>query len=122
MNEPTNKRAPRERRQSEVYNPDMRLSAEQCEAIKTAAVDVFGADAQVWLFGSRADDSRRGGDIDLYIETGALDARAQARLESRLWARLQRVLGERKIDIITRARGASLRPIDQQARNTGIRL
>lgn len=100
----------------------MRLSAEQCKAIKTAAADVFGADAQVWLFGSRADDSRRGGDIDLYIETGSLEARAQARLESRLWARLQRILGERKIDIITRSRGASLRPIDQQARNTGIRL
>ena len=92
------------------------------EAIKSAAAEVFGGDAQVWLFGSRADDNRRGGDIDLYIEIGSASAGERARLEARLWARLQRLLGERKIDIVTHARGAPLRPIDQQAMDTGVRL
>ena len=105
-----------------MYNQYMRLSSEKAAAIKDAAAEVFGADAQVWLFGSRVDDTRRGGDIDLYIETSLDSAAERARLEVRLWARLQRILGERKIDIVTHARGAPVRPIDQQARNTGVRL
>lgn len=100
----------------------MRLSSDQVEAIAAAAAEVFGDDAQVWLFGSRADDSRRGGDIDLYVETGPLSVQEQVRLKSRLWVKLQRILGERKIDIVTHARGAPMRPIDQQARATGVRL
>ena len=105
-----------------MYNQGMRLSSEKVEAIKDAAAEVFGDDAQVWLFGSRVDDARRGGDIDLYIETGLASAAERARLEARFWVRLQRILGERKIDIVTHARGAPMRPIDQQARTTGVRL
>ena len=39
----------------------MRLSADQIEAIKQETAHFFGADARVWLFGSRADDAARGG-------------------------------------------------------------
>ena len=44
----------------------MRLDKKTRDAIREAAQRYFGAD--VYLFGSRTDDSRRGGDIDLYIE------------------------------------------------------
>ncbi len=44
----------------------MRLTPRQQQIIREAARDVFGTEARVWLFGSRVDDSRRGGDIDLY--------------------------------------------------------
>jgi predicted nucleotidyltransferase len=47
----------------------MRLTATQRQCILQATRQSFGADAKVWLFGSRADDTRRGGDIDLYVET-----------------------------------------------------
>lgn len=47
--------------------------------------------------GSRADDRRRGGDIDLHIEAPAELATFHNEIE--LEARLQRVLGDRRVDI-----------------------
>ncbi|MDP2025023.1 nucleotidyltransferase family protein [Sulfuriferula sp.] len=46
----------------------MRLTASQIESIRQTTRQKFGAGASVWLFGSRMDDSRRGGDVDLYVE------------------------------------------------------
>ena len=45
----------------------MRLSQHQLAAIRTTATEVFGEQADVWLFGSRVDDRKKGGDIDLLI-------------------------------------------------------
>ncbi|MCD6172183.1 MAG: nucleotidyltransferase domain-containing protein [Sulfurimonas sp.] len=45
----------------------MRLSKYYLESIKTAFSSVFG-DGAIYLFGSRVDDSKKGRDIDLYIE------------------------------------------------------
>jgi hypothetical protein len=81
----------------------MRLTQLQAQAIKTAAAEIFG-------------------DIDLYIELPAMKTEELRKLESRFWIRLQRALGEQKIDIVTHLRGRPLRPIDQQARKTGICL
>jgi predicted nucleotidyltransferase len=47
----------------------MRLSINQINTIKTTAQSVWGSNVQVILFGSRVHDSRKGGDIDLYLET-----------------------------------------------------
>ncbi len=44
----------------------MRLSRREINIIKERIHKVFG-DATVYLFGSRVDDAKRGGDIDLYI-------------------------------------------------------
>lgn len=52
-----------------LENPAMRLSQDQVQAIKFTAQTVLGNDARVTLFGSRTDDHRRGGDIDLLFET-----------------------------------------------------
>ena len=46
----------------------MRLSETERKAIKAALKKHFDATARVYLFGSRTDDQKRGGDIDLYIE------------------------------------------------------
>lgn len=47
----------------------MRLTETQRHSIKSAVTSVIGEESRVWLFGSRVDDTQRGGDIDLLIET-----------------------------------------------------
>ena len=47
----------------------MRLSVDQTRLILRCVRQHFGADARVKLFGSRLDDSARGGDVDLLVET-----------------------------------------------------
>jgi predicted nucleotidyltransferase len=44
----------------------MKLSNDSMLTIKQAVTLIFGKDAKVYLFGSRADDAKKGGDIDLY--------------------------------------------------------
>ena len=53
----------------------VRLAPHQVGAIRAAVADLFGAEATVWLFGSRTDAQQRGGDIDLYIEHPATPPR-----------------------------------------------
>lgn len=47
----------------------MRLDAQQINAIVCAAQTVAGKNASVWLYGSRLDDARHGGDVDLLVES-----------------------------------------------------
>ncbi len=49
----------------------MRLTPTQIDTIHSTAQAVLGEGAKVWLYGSRLDDGRHGGDIDLLIESAA---------------------------------------------------
>ena len=70
----------------------MRLTENQRQSIKSAVTSVVGEGTRIWLYGSRVDDSKRGGDIDLLIETETV-------LPSRVGALVVR-LGNRKIDVL----------------------
>ena len=98
----------------------MRLDAEELKAIKAAAAYAFGPDAIVRLFGSRADDRRRGGDIDLHIEVDPeVDAwTAKRRFEDNLFARIE----SQRVDVIVRKRGTPECGIDLIAYRDGIAL
>ncbi len=50
----------------------MRVTAQQTETIKKLVHRHFGEDAAVWLFGSRTNDSKKGGDYDFFIETSMI--------------------------------------------------
>jgi predicted nucleotidyltransferase len=47
----------------------MRLTPSQTQLIADSVHRHFGAQSKIWLFGSRTDDCKRGGDVDLYVET-----------------------------------------------------
>lgn len=78
----------------------MRLTSQQRQVLTAAARDCFGPKARVRLFGSRADDTRRGGDIDLLIETELCDPAQIARAHTQFLARVYTALGEQKIDVL----------------------
>ncbi|WP_456488254.1 nucleotidyltransferase domain-containing protein [Caminibacter pacificus] len=44
----------------------MRLSQKEIETIKKIIIDFFG-ESEIYLFGSRVDDMKVGGDIDLFV-------------------------------------------------------
>lgn len=99
----------------------MRLNQDQIAAIRASALEVFGAEARVWLFGSRVDDNRRGGDIDLLIRPAPACTSSLLARKIRLLGKLERQLGERRIDVIIETDNDP-RPIVQVAHETGVRL
>lgn len=98
----------------------MRLTAAEIAAIKQSAAEIFGPGASVRLFGSRVDDARRGGDIDLLLEVDP--ALATFRNECAFRRLLEDRIGEQKIDIVLHRRGCPLAPIAEIARETGVAL
>jgi predicted nucleotidyltransferase len=98
----------------------MRLSQEHAQAIAKCTREAFGEKAVVRLFGSRVDDSKRGGDIDLHLEIPDLPDWYEAR--SAFQYGLYRELGDRKIDIVIHRDGQPLHPIDQIALKDGVVL
>lgn len=99
----------------------MRLTKDQQNAIREEVSRIFGQNVRVRLFGSRVDDEARGGDIDLHIESSGTAAELLNH-ELQLRSRLQRRLGERKIDIVVHDGQRPVRPIDTHARQTGVAL
>lgn len=99
----------------------MRLTDQQVKVIKESVASVISSHARVWLFGSRTDDTLRGGDIDLLVE---VDGDIPNRIERlcRLEAMLIRHLGDRKLDVLLKDIKTPLAPIHKIAMRTGIQL
>jgi len=95
----------------------MRLTNSEVKAITSIFKEVFKS-GQIYLFGSRVDDSLRGGDIDLYIQTDNMDNLMEKKIE--FLVSLKRKIGEQKIDVVI-SRDVD-RPIEQEALKKGIRL
>jgi len=95
----------------------MRLTQTQHQCILQATHQNFGDDANVWLFGSRVDDTRRGGDIDLYVETAQASTllsvlRCKIALEESL---------DLPVDLVVKEPGKN-KPIYQIAKKQGVQL
>ena len=76
----------------------MRLQKQEIQTILQVARNIYGEKVKVYLFGSRLDNTKRGGDIDLLIRTDEEKKGVLARI--RIIAQLKFLLGDQKIDII----------------------
>ena len=99
----------------------MRLSPESQSTITETAQKVFGAGVSVWLFGSRLDDTAKGGDVDLLVKLESPLADS-AVLAARYNALLQMRLGLQKFDVLVIDPCTLLQPIHRQALSKGVRL
>lgn len=101
----------------------MRLTEKQVQAIREIFKRHFMNEDAIWLFGSRADDSKRGGDIDLYIETNYTDLDIVLKKRRVFLVDLILVIGDQKIDVVINRLSAKQKlPIYEEARNTGVKL
>jgi len=95
----------------------MRISSEQTSLIRTEVEKHLGPESRVWLFGSRTDDRRRGGDLDLFVETGGRVGllqilRCKYRLEE---------LFDLRVDLVVKEPGRD-KPIFKIAKSRGVLL
>lgn len=73
------------------------------------------------LFGSRLHDELRGGDIDLLVECPRQVERP-VWLAAQITARLQRTLGDRKIDVLLVDPSTAMEPVHRVAQAEGVLL
>jgi uncharacterized protein len=99
----------------------MRLDAKELDLIIRAFQKCFSPGDNLWLFGSRVDDTKRSGDIDLYIEVENYDLQQIIQARSCFSCLLHDLLGEQKIDMVIRDPNQDLL-IYQIARQEGIKL
>jgi uncharacterized protein len=96
----------------------MRLTPAQIDTIKSTAQAVLGEGAQVWLYGSRLDDQRKGGDIDLLIETSKkASVMTRAKIKYQVEAALQL-----PVDILMVQTGHTVSPFAAIARKRAVSL
>lgn len=102
----------------------IRLSDRDILSLKQAFRVHFSEPDELWIFGSRANLLKKGGDIDLYIETYEKDVDSAVKKRRSFWSDLQDALGEQKIDIVLRlmSKAGPDLPIYTVARQEGIRI
>jgi len=95
----------------------MRLSQRYIDVIKSRFKEFFN-DGDIYLFGSRVDDNKKGGDIDLYLVLKEHTNIFEKKIK--FLSRVKRELGEQKIDIVFNQDQNRL--IEKEAMRWGIKL
>lgn len=93
----------------------MRLSDAERHAVLTA-VRSLDPNARLWLFGSRVDDNKKGGDIDIAILSSHLKRRDMMRLRRLILDDI----GDQKLDLVLASSSAD--PFFALAIQTGVPL
>ncbi len=95
----------------------MRLTIKEIEAIKESFTEVFKS-GDIYLFGSRVDTHKKGGDIDLYIQTEDHDNLTEKKID--FLVKLKDKIGDQKIDVVI-SRDTD-RSVEQEALKKGVIL
>lgn len=99
----------------------MRITQNLHQKIVNIVAQQAGVDAKVYLFGSRVDDQKTGGDIDLYIESPQV-IEQYAVLAATVGAKVMRAAQGRKVDVVVAAPNIATQPIHDIARQQGVQL
>jgi tetratricopeptide (TPR) repeat protein len=95
----------------------MRLNIYEQKMIKKVFLETF-KNGHIYLFGSRVDDSQKGGDIDLYIDSKNIENPFEKKIE--FLVSLKQKIGDQKIDVIISK--DKTRVIEKEALQYGIKL
>jgi uncharacterized protein len=77
----------------------MRLSELEINAIVSSIEPIIEDETTLYLFGSRANDMKKGGDIDLLLIT---DEKSKLKLleeKTRILSNIKKIIGDRRIDL-----------------------
>ncbi len=96
----------------------VRLTEKELTAIKSVARQVFGEGVSVWIFGSRANLSSKGGDIDIYIELEEKPKGIDGYIK--FLSRLKLLMEDQKIDLIVKEKECK-EPICLEAKEKGVK-
>ncbi len=95
----------------------VRLSDKEIKIIKETAKEIFGSNAKVYIFGSRADLNKKGGDIDIFIET---NKKTPLQDELKFLAKLEIKGIERKVDLVVKNPYKKEKSIFKEAKEKGV--
>jgi predicted nucleotidyltransferase len=99
----------------------MRLKQQELDIIKQSAIKFFGDSSHIYIFGSRVDDAKKGGDIDIFIETNKNENILESKIK--FLVELEKKLGEQKIDLIVKNINSDENlPVYDIAKRQGVRL
>jgi predicted nucleotidyltransferase len=96
----------------------MRLSYHERQVIHEEAHTIFGEEAEIFLFGSRVDDRKRGGDIDLYIKLTNKENLSEKK--TRFLSRVKWRTEDQRIDVVFNEDSGRL--IEKEALKCGVPL
>ena len=98
----------------------IRLTKFEVNSIHKTFYDLFQT-GSIYLFGSRVDTTKKGGDIDLFIDLDYhLNIKDSLELKRKFKMKLYALMGEQKIDILVST--DKKRSIEQEILQTGVLL
>ena len=95
----------------------VRLSQEEIKAIVNS-VKAYDLDAEIFIFGSRVDLTKKGGDIDILVLSDKIGWKERRKIR----VNLLKELGDRKIDLIVSREDKIDEPIVKLALSSGVRI